>query len=251
MASIFNLDILNDKDYNKFNIVVNKTLHNKGVRNVKKQFASKKDLELFLNSIQTIFGHSLYVKNQIFRYCKNPRYKAQFEQYQKTIMMLSFADIKFNKKYNLSKNLNDFHKLFNSIQSSEKQNSKQKKSQIHEDYETLIKITESLKRSNKFTNKIFQNTINPMLDKPFLSKLNIAIENIVKNYSKIREELIQSEHDNEYLRKSDYFSLMESSDKNNAVLYYGFVITYKSIMELYYIIKNDLIEKLIQTGLFN
>jgi hypothetical protein len=248
MASIFDLQILNENKYNKYNFVVNETLNKRGTKNKKKQFANRKDLESFLRTVETLFGHCRYVKNHIMRYCNNPRFKKSVEEYQNVIIMLSFADLKFNQRCNLFKNLKYFHHLFNDIQYSSNKGGK-KPDVMKKDYDRLVEIT---KKCNKLTQDDCQKKINPNLTRPFLEKLSVAVENIVMCYNKTHQELSQSDHSNtaskQFLNKLK--PDMKTDNKQNAILYYAFAINYKNISDFHSLMK-DLIKILDETGLFN
>ena len=155
MASIFDLQILNDK----YNFETNNILNKRGTKNKKKQFTEKKDLQLFLQKVESVYGHCRYIKNHIRRYCTNRRYQKSFEEYKIIIIMLSFADLKFNQQCNLFKNLRPFRVLFNEVDTED--------TKMKDNYDKLVKIGDHLKN-----NQCDVTRINTVLTKPFLKKLN-------------------------------------------------------------------------------
>lgn len=250
MAQIFNLQILNNKDYNKYDFLYNKRLHNHGIKDTKKQFATKKDLQLFLDSVLTIFGHAIYVKNQIFRHCKNPSYEKDFTNYINVILMLSFADTRFNQKTNLHKNLKLFINLHAKIK--KESNGIQEKTRMYKDYEELVKYNKILNKrqskNNKFSDKMIRDKINPVLTKSFLKKLHNVINDLVETYNNIRQVLLELEHKNDKI-----YDDLGTLHKTNSILYYGFVTIFYHINNLHQIISSDndgLIKKLESTQLF-
>ena len=238
MASIFDLQILNDS---KYNFETDKILKNKGTPNKKRQFTEKKDLQLFLKKVETVFGHCKYIRNHIRLYCNNPRYKESFQKFKNVIIMLSFADLKFNKQYNLNKNLKDFHSLFEDV------NNKEKNDLMDRDYETLKDIAIKLNNYSGDCNKL---QINNIFQRVFLKKLNNSVKNIQNSYEQTHEKLSQHDCTGNSTTDKLRMQLSNTIEQQEAILFYGFALNLKYIKEYHYCIKNDLIHKLKGTELF-
>ena len=157
MASIFNLQILND---NKYDFETSNVLKNKGTPNQKRQFTEVKELLRFLKRVQTIFGHCKYIRNHIRLYCNNPRYKSSFLKFKNVVIMLMFADLKFNKELNLAKNLKIFDALFKDVESSSEKNKKSSSKgnidKMDRAFVLLDAYFEALK-TTKYTNDSYMN----------------------------------------------------------------------------------------------
>ena len=248
MASIFNLQILNN---NTYNFETSNVLKNKGTPNQKRQFTNMKELITFLKRVQTIFGHCKYVRNHIRLYCNNGRYNSSFLRFKNVVIMLLFADLKFNKQFNLAKNLRDFDLLFKDIEDS---NSNKNNDIMNKDFNELNEIVEKLKRiinkkeHNNSEWRKFQ--INEVLNRTSLKKLNTCVKNIQNCYRTTHEKLLEHEHTDDDKTQKLKKIMSNTARQQEAILYYGFALNLKYIKEYHYYIRNDLIKKLKSTELF-
>lgn len=237
MASIFNLQILND---NKYNFEISNVLKNKGTPNQKKQFTEVKELLRFLKRIQTIFGHCKYVRNHIRLYCNNPRYKSSFLKFKNVTIMLMFSDLKFNKELNLAKNLKIFDTLYKDVESSNNKN----KDKMDQAYDQLDAYFEALKTTN-YTNAEWNKLqINNVFDRPFLRKLNKCVKNIQKCYHITHEKLLEHDYTEDKKIQDLKKEISSTTRQKEAILYYGFALNLRYIEEYNNCIRNNLIKKL-------
>lgn len=251
MAGIFNLAALSEGNISEYNFVTNKTLLNHNIKDIKKQFVHRKDLFYFLISIEQIFSHSIYIRNQIFRHCKNLSFKKDLDKFKETVYMLSYCDIKMNYKLNLHNNLKIYIKFFQELDNHKIE----KKSEMYKNYEKLKKYIEKLKLSsskNKFDDKTIMTVVNPILDGVFLKKIYQAINDLIVVYNEIRTKLLELEIVTEKSNSKRYESL-NYNNKKNTILYYGFCTMIYNMNNLHKLIKNQggLLDKLQQTNLFN
>ena len=244
MASIFNLQILNN---DKYNFETNSILKKKGTPNQKRQFVKKEDLGEFLKRIETVYGHCKYIRNHIKLYCNNPRYKKSFEHFKNSVLMLSFADLKFNKHFNLNKNLKEFHSLFQDVKSNASNNS----NSMNIDYKKLLVAAKKLHECKPDDwDKTHKAQINSVITKAYLKKLNNVVKNIQACYEETHKRLLEYNcKDNKTIDRIRA-QIPSSIQQQEAILFYGFVLNLKYIKDFCYNIKNGLIKKLEGTDLF-
>ena len=256
MASIFNLQILND---NKYDFETSNVLKNKGTPNQKRQLTEVKELLRFLKRVQTIFGHCKYVRNHIRLYCNNPRYKSSFLKFKNVVIMLMFADLKFNKELNLAKNLKIFDALFKDLESSTEKNKKssskkgRKSKNIVDNIDSMDEVFDELDayfealKTTKYTNAQWRELqINNVFDRPFLRKLNKCVKNIQKCYQMTHEKLLEHDYTEDKKIQELKKEISNTTRQKEAILYYGFALNLRYIKEYNYCIRNNLLKKLRQ-----
>lgn len=244
MASIFNLQILND---NTYNFATNTVLKKKGTPNQKRQFTNMKELITFLKKVLTIFGHCKYVRNHIRLYCNNPRYKEAFLRFKSVVLMLLFADLKFNKELNLAKNLLIFETLFDEI---ERPNTNDR---MNSNFDKLDKMINELKNKATpgFSNDEWKKLqIDRILHSTSLKKLDKCVKNIQNCYQITHEKLLEHDYTDDNRTQRIKKAISNTARQHEAVLYYGFALNLKYIKEYQYYVQNDLIKKLETSSLF-
>lgn len=229
MASIFNLQILQENSYQENNFKTNKLL--KG--NKPKQFTKTKDVITYLNTLQTIYSHCIYVRNHIINYCKNKRFEKFIKEYERVIIMLSLADHKFDNRFNLNKNLLHFRELFNDIKESV--NNDKIKTDMHKSLDIIKNTTKKLqsKALDEKQCEYFQSNIRKFQDDLFKK-----VKKIVNDYNKTSQKLLECDHLNKHESKIIGKKSITSVTLKHSILYYGFVINYKNILELNYIVSS-------------
>ena len=247
MASIFNLQILND---NKYDFETSNVLKNKGTPNQKRQFTEVKELLRFLKRVQTIFGHCKYIRNHIRLYCNNPRYKHSFLKFKNVVIMLMFADLKFNKELNLAKNLKIFDALFKDVESSSEKNKKSSNKgnidKMDRAFDLLDAYFEALK-TTKYTNAEWRELqINNVFDRPFLRKLNKCVKNVQKCYQVTHEKLLEHDYTEDNKIQELKKQISNTTMQKEAILYYGFALNLRYIEEYNNCVRNNLLKKLRQ-----
>jgi len=248
MASIFNLDILKnaDKKYNKYAFkydpVLNKNTPANKKRKKQRLFTSQKDVNDYFKMIIQFYNVSIYIRNHIFRYCRNKRFKKYINEYKKIIIMLLIADNKFGNKLNLKKNFYCFYKLFEDLKPPENKTEGVKSPDEME--ETLVELKALDNKLKEFKNigfskkqRWFANYIRGYTDKLYKS-----VTKLIEEYNRTSNFLLESDHLRQNKGVRDILEGLDESmstiNLKHCILYYSFALTYQNILDYHSVVRS-------------
>jgi len=248
MASIFNLDILKNANmkYNKsafkYDAVLNKNLPNDKKRKKKILFTSQQDVNDYFKMIIQFYNVSIYIRNHIFRYCRNKRFKKYINEYKKIITMLLIADNKFGNKLNFKKNFYGFYKLFEDLKTPENKPKGVKSSDEMD--KTLSELTSLNSHLESINGETFSKKYTWIGDyiRGYTVKLYKSVTKLIEEYNRTSNFLLESDHLRQNKGVRDILEGLDESmstiNLKHCILYYSFALTYQNILDYHSVVRS-------------